>query len=105
MANPYRGEVDVGIDGETHTLRLTLGALAELEAALAAEGLVDLAERFERGGVRARDVIAVLAAGFRGAGVQVSPTDVAQMSFDGGAAGAAGAAARLLSVAFTGGDA
>jgi hypothetical protein len=105
MANPYRGEVDVAVDGATRTLRLTLGALAELEAALEAEGLVDLAERFERGGVRAGDVIAVLAAGFRGAGAAEGPDEVARMSFGGGAAGAARAAARLLSVAFTGSEA
>lgn len=102
MANPMRGEVDVPVDGRVVTLRLTLGALAELEAALSAEGLVDLAERLERGGVRSADVIAVLTAGFRGAGLAASREDVAAMAFDGGAAGAARAAFALIAAAFGG---
>ena len=32
MANPHRGEADLIVDGERLTLRLTLGALAEIEA-------------------------------------------------------------------------
>jgi Phage tail tube protein, GTA-gp10 len=102
MANPYRGEVEAVIDGSPATLRLTLGALAELEAALAAEGLVDLAERFDRGAMRSADVIAVLTAGLRGAGRMASRDEVAAMAFEGGAVGAARLAGRLLAVAFTG---
>ena len=33
-ANPWSGEVALVIGGERHVLKLTLGALAELEAAL-----------------------------------------------------------------------
>ena len=36
MANPWRGEVALVVDGEPRTLRLTLAALAELEARLEA---------------------------------------------------------------------
>jgi hypothetical protein len=102
MANPYRGEVDAVIDGAPVTLRLTLGALAELEAAMEAEGLVDLAERFDRGAMRTADVIAVLTAGLRGAGRPVGPAEVGAMAVEGGAVGAARLAGRLLSAAFTG---
>ena len=35
MGNPWRGEVTLVIDGEAQVLKLTLGALAELEEALA----------------------------------------------------------------------
>jgi hypothetical protein len=103
MANPMRGEVDVVIDGQTRTLRLTLGALAELEEALGAESLVDLAGRLEGGRMRARDVIAVLAAGLRGAGEPAA--DLAQAAVQGGASGAARAAAALLVRAFGAEDA
>ena len=48
MANPWAGEVAV-IDGQRHVAKLTLGALAELEAALEAGSPVDLVERFEAG--------------------------------------------------------
>jgi hypothetical protein len=102
MANPYRGEVEAVIDGAPATLRLTLGALAELEAALVAEGLVDLAERFDCGAMRTADVIAVLTAGLCGAGRKVSRDEVAAMAVEGGAVGAARLAGRLLAVAFTG---
>ena len=31
MANPYRGEVSVELNGKAHLMRLPLGILAELE--------------------------------------------------------------------------
>ena len=34
MANPWTGEVAIWLDGQRHVAKLTLGALAELEAAL-----------------------------------------------------------------------
>jgi hypothetical protein len=49
MANPYAGEVALVIDGERHVLKLTLGALAELETVLGVDTLMALAERFEAG--------------------------------------------------------
>lgn len=39
--NPQRGEVALDIGGETRKLCLTLGALAEIEAALGCESLKD----------------------------------------------------------------
>jgi hypothetical protein len=103
MVNSLRGEVALSVEGRAHVLRLSLGALAELEAALEAEGLVDLADRIDRGGLRATDVVAVLTAGFRGAGAAVTREEVAAMAFDGGAAAAAKAATALLRAAFLGG--
>lgn len=44
--NPHRGEVAVVLDGQHHRARLTLGALASLEAALGAGSLVEVIERF-----------------------------------------------------------
>ena len=57
MANPYRGEVALSIDGEPRTLRLTLGALAELEAAFGDEDMIALACRFQSGKLKAADAI------------------------------------------------
>ena len=51
MANPWRGEVELVVDGEPRVMRLTLAALAELEARLKSESLVELIARFEAGGV------------------------------------------------------
>lgn len=104
MANPHAGEATVVIDGARRRLRLTLGALAELEEALGAEGLVDFAARIERGGLTTRDVIAVLQAGLRGAGDEAAADGLARATVEGGALGAAAAAVALLEAAF-GGDA
>ena len=71
MANPWRGEVELVVDGEPRVMRLTLAALAELEARLKSESLVELIARFEAGGFRVRDLIALLTAGLNGGGWKV----------------------------------
>ncbi|WP_299298115.1 GTA-gp10 family protein, partial [uncultured Tateyamaria sp.] len=48
MSNPWRGEVTLVIDGQACVMRLTLGALAGLEDALAEPSLIALVERFEQ---------------------------------------------------------
>lgn len=100
MANPYAGEVGLVLNGERHVMKLTLGALAELEAQLGCGSLVDLANRFEGGAYSASDVMALLAAGLRGGGWQGRVADLAQADFDGGPIGAARAAAEVLARAF-----
>ena len=77
MANPYAGEVALVLNGERHRMKLTLGALAELEVALKADSLVALVERFEGGKYSARDVIALLAAGLSGGGWDGEARDLA----------------------------
>ena len=99
-ANAARGEAEIVIAGEARRMRLTLGALAELEGALGEGGLTALARRFEAGEVSARDLIALIAAGLRGAGAEVSDAEVAAMEIEGGVAGAARAGARLLVATF-----
>ena len=101
MANPWRGEVALLVDGEPRVLRLTLAALAELEARLKAESLVELIDRFETGGFRVRDLIALLVAGLNGGGWRVSEAEFVRARLDGGPLAAAEAAARLLKLTFT----
>ncbi|WP_076529324.1 gene transfer agent family protein [Gemmobacter megaterium] len=98
--NPWAGEVAVVIDGERHVARLTLGALAELEAAVQAGSLIDLVERFEAGRFSARDVLAVLLAGLRGGGWPGTAADLGRAEVDGGPVAAARVAAQLLARAF-----
>lgn len=102
MPNPHRGEVAATLDGQTYTLRLTLGALAELETALDTPDLVALAERFEGGALSANEAIAIIGAGLRGAGHQLTDEDVARMTPDGGIANLIRTAATLLTRAFAG---
>lgn len=100
MANPYAGEVALVLDGETHVLKLTLGALAELEGWLQADSLPALVERFEAGGFNARDVLALVCAGLRGGGWNGEPADLAKAEIGGGPLEAARVAAQLLALSF-----
>tara|TARA_R110002124_G_scaffold9586_9_gene49241 strand:+ start:1627 stop:1938 length:312 start_codon:yes stop_codon:yes gene_type:complete len=100
MAIAQRGEIDAAIGGETLTLCLTLGALAELESRLQTGDLVGLAERFASGRVSARDLTAILGAGLRGGGNAVSDDDLARLSIECGLKGAAEIAVRLLKATF-----
>lgn len=101
MANRYRGEIDAVLDGQRYTLCLTLGALAELEAAFGDEDMLALAERFSSGRLSARDAIRVLGAGLRGAGNDLCDEAVSRMRSDDGAAGFVGIVARLLNATFS----
>lgn len=100
MVNRHRGEVGARLDGRDWTLCLTLGALAELEAAFAADNLTDLIARFSTGRLSARDMQRILIAGLRGGGHAVSEDDVADMRVDGGVAGFARIVSELLTVTF-----
>lgn len=100
MANPMAGEVSLCIDGQPHLAKLTLGALAEMEAELAEASLVDLAARFEHGRFSAGDVMAVVVAGLRGGGWRGTVADLHSAEIEGGPLGAARAAAELLARAF-----
>jgi hypothetical protein len=99
--NPWRGEVALSVDGQPRVMRLTLGALAELEARLKSGSLVEMIGRFETGAFRVADLIALLAAGLNGGGWRVTEAELVQASIDGGPLAAAQAAARLLKLTFT----
>ncbi|MEE4186854.1 MAG: gene transfer agent family protein [Roseobacter sp.] len=100
MANPWRGDVELTLDGETHVLRLTLGALAELEAALGEQSLVGLVERFEGNAFSSADVLALLAAGLKGGRCDVTVEQLEHGQIAGGPLAAARVAAELLARAF-----
>lgn len=100
MANRHRGEVSAVLDGRRWTLCLTLGALGELEDAFQVGDMTALVERFGAGKLAARDAIAVIGAGLRGAGNPVEDDQVARMAADGGAAGFAAIVTDLLTATF-----
>ena len=100
MVNPYTGEVALVIDGERKVLKLTLGALAELEAVLETDSLVALVQRFETGDYSSRDVLALIVAGLRGGGYAITASDLLSADLEGGPIKAAQVAAELLARAF-----
>lgn len=95
MANPYRGEVALTVNGEERVMRLTLGRLAALEATLEAGSLVDLIARFEDGSFRTGDLVALISAG-----LGISADEVLEADIAGGPLVAARAAAALLKLTF-----
>ena len=100
MANPWAGEVALVIDGRTRVMKLTLGALAELERQLETSSLVALVERFETGAYSSADVLSLIVAGLRGGGETVVAADLLSAEIEGGPIAAARAAAELLARAF-----
>jgi hypothetical protein len=100
VANPRRGEITAELDGRSHNLCLTLGALAELESKFGAGGLVELASRFESGKLSARDLTAIIACGLRGGGAAYSDEEVAAFKVTGGLQTYVRIAADLLAATF-----
>ncbi len=101
MANPWTGEVAIRLDGIRHVAKLTLGALAELEAGLGTGTLIELVERFEAGRFSTRDVLMLIVAGLRGGGWEGTAADLLKVEIGGGPVEAARVAAELLARAFT----
>jgi hypothetical protein len=100
MENPWAGEVTLIVDGTPRVLKLTLGALAELEASMDTDSLVALAERFETGRYSTRDVLSLVVAGLRGGGWRGQAADLLSVEIAGGPVAAARAAGLLLVRAF-----
>lgn len=102
IVNPLRGEVALVLDGTRHVLRLSLGALAELEESLGEDSLISLVQRFETNQFSTRDLMSLLVAGLRGGGCEMSPQQLAQAEIEGGPVAATRAAAELLARSFAG---
>lgn len=100
LPNHRRGEIAAQLDGRPYTLCLSLGAMAELEAAFNAENMMALAARFEGGKLSARDCIRIIGAGLRGAGHDISDDEVAHMATPDGIPGFVSIVARLLVATF-----
>jgi len=77
MSNPHRGEVSLDLGGRRYVLRLTLQALAEIEAAFAVRGLDALGARLGDGKLGAVDLLRLLGALVRGGGERMADSDLA----------------------------
>lgn len=100
MVNPLRGEVALVVNGQRRIMRLTLGALASLEARLDSGSLMDLAERFETGRVSAADLTVLLTAALNGGGHAITEGELAAAEIRGGATAALRAGLEALAHAF-----
>lgn len=84
LCNRARGEVVLEIDGAPRTLCLTLGALAELEAAFDVVSFAQLGERLSA--LTASDLLVVIAALAKGGGAEFSRAELAAARIDAKAA-------------------
>lgn len=80
MANKQRGDVELSAGGRAYTMRLTLGALAEIEDGLGLHDLSEIETRLKN--LRASDLAIVAASLLRGGGHDVSPADVMRLPAD-----------------------
>jgi Phage tail tube protein, GTA-gp10 len=80
MINRARGETGLSINGKTHALCLTLGALAQIETALETASLDDLSARLRQ--LRAADVLMVLEALLMGGGNPLSEAELQAANID-----------------------
>lgn len=80
LHNRARGEVLLSIDGQPRRLCVTLGALAELEAAFDVVSLAELAERLAH--LTASDLLLVLSALTAGGNAAMSTADLAAARID-----------------------
>ena len=100
MANSHRGEIDAVLDGQTYTLCLTLGALAELEKHFGQTDLTGLVNFFQNGKLSSEDATYIISAGLKGMGNDISADEVSRMKVDGGAGGYIKIVAELLTATF-----
>lgn len=91
-ANGARGEIAILLDGRERILCLTLGALAEIETALGAASLAEVAAALEN--PSADLLLAMLAALLKGGGENVSREDLLAARID------PAAASRAIGAAF-----
>src|ERR1700675_648002 len=80
MANKARGEAELEAGGRVFRLRLTLGALAEIEDGLSLNDLSEVEARLMK--LRAADLAIVAAALIRGGGQEMTPVEALRLPVD-----------------------
>ena len=104
MSNLHRAQISVTLGGERFALRLTLQALAEIEAAFEAPDLTALGARLAGGRLAAKDLVILFGALARGGGSTISDQTLASQIEAADLAPAIEALGRLFAISF-GGDA
>ncbi len=80
MPNKQRGDSEFLAGAEKYVMRLTLGALAEIEDGLGLHSLSDIASRLKQ--LSSGDLAVVAAALLRGGGHDLGPADVLRLAAD-----------------------
>jgi hypothetical protein len=93
MPNRIRGDAELIANGKRHTMRLTLGALAEIEDGLGIASLGDIGARLKS--LATSDIAIVASALLRGGGHNLSADDVMALDVE------LGVIVRAIAEAFT----
>jgi hypothetical protein len=80
MTNTTRGDSELIAGGKSLMMRLTLGALSEIEDGLGLANMGDIAQRMK--GLATKDIAVVAAALLRGGGADLSAADVLKLETD-----------------------
>jgi len=81
MANTARGDSELVAGGKSLIMRLTLGALSEIESGLGAGGgLADIGARLKS--LASKDIAVVASALLKGGGFDISPSEVMHLETD-----------------------
>ncbi|MBV8800477.1 MAG: gene transfer agent family protein [Alphaproteobacteria bacterium] len=80
MPNKARGESEFLAGDQSYVMKLTLGALAEIENALSVKSLSDIGTKLKNLG--SGDIAAIASALLRGGGFSLSPGDVLKLATD-----------------------
>lgn len=104
MANRYRGEIDVELDGKNKTLCLTLGGLVELEELFEVSDMLSVIRKLQSGKFCALELGHIIKIGLKGCGQDVSIEEVLAYKNAKGVAGYVDIVTRLLQASFDGKD-
>ncbi len=99
MTNLHRGEVSLTLGGRALPMRLTLQALAEIEAVFGGD-LTAAGDRLANGRPRAADLVTLLGAAIRGGGSGLSDREIAAALDAGAMADAVNKLGELFTLTF-----
>ena len=83
MANPFRGELQLSLGGETYKTRMTVDGCMQAEAACG-QSLVRITSRLREGDLSVMEIAQVLTPAFKGGGNNVDQAKVARMIYEAG---------------------
>ena len=95
MTNPFRGELEVKLNGTTHKTRMTVDACMKVEAATV-QSLVKLTGALAMGELTISEIVGVLHPAIRGGGNYVTENQVADWVYQAGIAPSMVAAGEIL---------
>ena len=103
MTNPFRGELEVKLNGKTYKTRMTVDACMRVEQACDLS-LVKIATRLSEGDLTIHQISSVMTPALRGGGNDVEAKDVAKIIYEAGLAEGLRVCGEVLANVLSGGN-